>query len=811
MPAGPVPAAVNGGALATYAPDPGRYDELLSPGGTVREHWRPLLAAAGRGATAEPAVLAGARDVVRRLVVENGVTYNVYADAQGAERPWELDPLPLVLTAEEWRALEPGIGQRVRLLELVLADLYGPQRLLAEGIVPPALAFGHPNFLWPCVDALPVGATWLSVCATDLARGPDGRWRVLADRTQTPSGAGYALESREIVEQVWPDAVRALGVRRLTAFFGELREQLLAGGDEGIAVVLTPGPLNETYFEHAYLARQLGFVLVEGADLTVRDHTVYLKTLGGLKRVRTILRRLDDDYADPLELRSDSALGVAGLLGAVRAGRVAVANALGSGVLESAAWLAYLPRAAERLLGEPLKLPSVGTWWCGERASLEYVLDNLERLVVKPTYPNQRFEPVFGERLDGPARDRLVARLRARPQAYVGQERLALGQVPVAQPGGGLAAKAYALRTFAIAGRAGRRVLPGGLARFAGEEAVDVVSAQRGGGSKDVWVLPERASPAPVAGAGPRPVVRREEEVPSRLLENLYWFGRYLVRAEDKARLLRAALAATVDDAVAGEALAHCVAAGAVPAGRGAAASVADERNPLGLVADLRRLARSATQVRGRLGAGAWAAIADLQRRLDARDARESPREALDRSLLSLAALTGLTLEDMRRDAGWRLLRVGRRLERLQSGGTRLAAHLASAAAAEPAVVEWLLDLSDARRAYLSRYVSAPRLGPLADLLVRDPEHPRSLACLARQVAADLARIGPGDGLDVAAAALAVAVDEAALAALEAEPAARTRLAGRLRDAVAGAGELSDRLSQRYFAHVGGEARVLAT
>src|SRR5579871_3395885 len=336
--------AVPASALAGYHPEPGRHDELLDASGAVRSHWQRLMQ---HFASADPRhSRQRSLQLTRRLIAENGVTYNVYADSQGAERPWTLDPLPWVLTDAEWTDIERGIAQRARLLNSLLCDLYGPQRLLAEGVVPPQIAFGHPNFLWPCHGVMPRENLWLRLYAADLARGPDGRWRVVADRTQAPSGAGYALENRQIMEQVLPHAIRELGVRRIRGFFSELREQLLSGVDEGaedLAVILTPGPHNETYFEQAYLAHQLGWPLVEGADLTVRRDTVFLKTLRGLRRVHTIIRRVDDDWCDPLELRSDSTLGIPGLIGALRAGRVTLANALGSGVLESPAWLGFMP------------------------------------------------------------------------------------------------------------------------------------------------------------------------------------------------------------------------------------------------------------------------------------------------------------------------------------------------------------------------------------------------------------------------------------------------------------------------------------
>ena len=808
--------------LASYVPDPHRYDELLDTDGTIRAHWRPLLAAAA--GTDPRATVRRALDITRRLVVENGVTYNVYADPKGADRPWALDPLPLVLPAAQWRTIDQGLVQRAALLDALLADLYGPQRLIAEGIVPAALPFGHPNFLWPAHGVVPRGGQWLPVYAADLARAPDGRWWILSDRTQTPSGAGYALENREIVEQVWPDAIAELGVRRIGSLFGALRERLLGLADDGespLAVVLTPGHFNETYFEHAYLARHLGFALAEGSDLTVRNDTVYLKTLAGLRRVHTILRRLDDDYADPVELKSDSALGVAGLMGAVRAGRVALANALGSGVLESAAWLGFLPRVAERLLGEPLLLPSVATWWCGEAPALEYVLDNLQQLVIKPTYPNQRFEPVFGARLDGAARASMVERLRARPYAYVAQEHLALSQAPVWRADGAnqLAAKAVSLRVYAIAGPDARHVLPGGLARVAGDAAAEVVSTQRGGGSKDVWVLHDPThEPAPVSPSAPARAAIRHDEIPSRLVENLYWFGRYLVRCEDKARLLRATLAARVDYTAWQAAVATARSLGVVALEQTPSASVRDTDNPYGLIADVRRLTWCASQVRGRLSSSCWSAVADMQSRLnEALASREDPRAILDRLLLSLAALAGFALDAMTQDAGWRFLRVGRRLERLQFVCSVLGSLVASDAALSQAPAEWLLDAYESLRVYRSRYVCAPRLGPLVDLIARDAEHPRAITYLMNSMAKDLAAIGQLTGAagEEPLDASLMALSDEDLVALEAAgadgAAARYALVVRLRALAHAAADLSDRLSMRYFAHISLDAQALAT
>ncbi|HEY5019464.1 MAG TPA: circularly permuted type 2 ATP-grasp protein, partial [Steroidobacteraceae bacterium] len=608
-----------------YAGTPQRYDELLDRDGSIRAHWRPLIEHLASGG---PEAARRSVEMTRRLVVENGVTYNVYADPQGRDRPWQLDPLPLLIAADEWRGIEAGVQQRAQLLNALLADLYGAQHLIAEGIVPAELAFGHPNFLWAAHDTQPAGNTWLHLYAADLARAPDGRWWVLSDRTQTPSGPGYALENRAIIGRVLPGLVNELTVRPLAGFFHTLRENLMAFADDGdapVAVVLTPGPFNETYFEHAFLARQLGLPLVQGQDLTVRADTVYLKTLPGLRRVHAILRRLDDDYCDPLELRADSALGVPGLLGAVRARRVLLANALGSGLLESAAWQGFLPGAAQRLLAEPLRLPSVATWWCGERPALDYVITHLDQLVVKPTFPNQQFDPCFGRDLGPEERAELIGRLRARPYAYVAQERVSLSQAPSWRAGATvrLAPRTLTMRVYAIATPAGYRVMPGGLARIAAEGVVDIVSSQRGGGSKDVWVLaangvPEAASVTDAASEAQSLARRmRHDELPSQLVENLYWLGRYSERCEDKARLVRATLAMRTSASVWRSAREQCVRYGVLPAEGDPAQTVFDDAHESGLAGDLGRLGWCAAQSRSRLSAEHWRSISVMQQQFN--------------------------------------------------------------------------------------------------------------------------------------------------------------------------------------------------
>ena len=799
------------------------YDELVDRDGEVRGYWRPLLDdLAARGADS---VRYGV-ETARRLIVENGVTYNVYADAKGKDRPWVLDPLPFLLPAAEWRTIAAGIAQRAEVCDLLLGDLYGPQRLLAQGVVPPELPFGHPNFLWPCVGIAPPRGRWLHLYAADLARASDGRWWVLGDRTQTPSGAGYALENRQIVTQVFPELVQDLDVCPLDDFFATLRSRMLAfaPADEApLAVVLTPGPWNETYFEHAYLARQLGFPLVEGQDLTVRDDAVFLKTLRGLRRVHTILRRLDDDFCDPLELRGDSALGVPGLIHAARAGTVTIANALGSGVLESAGWMGFLPGVAERVLGTKLLLPSVATWWCGEGPALDYVVDNLHRLVVKPAFPNQRFEPVFGRDLDGPERAEIRTRIRKHPHAYVAQERFSLSQAPVWRADAKLSfrARSLGIRVYALATANGYRVMPGGLARVAVGDLADVLSTQRGGGSKDVWVLglaAEADTEDECDGRAVRSAARDNDDLPSRLVENLYWLGRYTERCDDKTRLLRATFAVRSRPEIWARAVETCRMFDATVPADGSGGPIFAGTPTDGLFADLRRLVASASEARARLSSEGWRIVSRLARQLRGGPSPMlDPRDTLDRLLLSLTALAGLVFDDMSQDHGWRLTMLGRRLERLQFLSLLIAGRLGAGQRLPQPELEWLLEIADCTVHYRRRFLSSPQLGPLLELLVLDETNPRAVAFQwqdVRRLEAELAvpfAATIDDTLEHAIDDLREARFDRVDGANDEAVRARRDVAVRLDRVALVAGRLSDRLAARHFSHTGEDIHTVTT
>jgi uncharacterized circularly permuted ATP-grasp superfamily protein/uncharacterized alpha-E superfamily protein len=819
--------------LPDYQAPEGHFDELRNAAGALRPQWARF---AERALGTSAGALTRKQERVARQLHEHGVTYNVHAAGDGATRPWTLDTLPLILPAAEWEVLAAGLRQRARLLNATAADVYGDQVLLGEGVVPAALVFGHPGFLRAAHGVSIPNGVFVHQVAFDLARSPDGQWWVVGNRAQAPSGSGYALENRITVSRLFPDAFRDLRVHMLAPFFRALQETMLASapsdGEAPHVVLLTPGPYSETYFEHAYLAGYLGFTLVEGGDLTVRGDRVYLKTLTGLRRVHAILRRLDDDFCDPLELRADSTLGVPGLVQAWRAGGVLVANAFGTSVLESPGLMGFLPGACERLLGEPLALPSVASWWCGEAAARDDVLPRFAEMVVKPAFPDAAFEPVFARDLDEAAREQWVERIRASPGQYVLQEYVALSHAPAWQDGR-LESRALMLRVFLVAdGRGDYRVLPGGLARIASDDRH--VSGQRGGSSKDAWVL----SDAPVEAFSmlpgrlrPEDVVRSQRVVSSRAGENLFWLGRYTERSESAARLLRAilsrlpmadALSPSLRRAFAQAAVEHGLVAGREEdeyvtqpdlLERDLIDGLAGPEHPGSLAFNLAQTARVAGQLRTRLSADHWRLVHRLTEIFPVGSPPSGLADALDRidgAVVLLLAASGLETNHMTRDLGWRFLGLGHHLERL-AHTSRVVASVAAAADTEPsALLEWLLDVCDGTITYRTRYLRAPELLPAMDLLLFDPRNPRSAAFQLAQLQKHLGRL-PDRRLGEADAELAALASRCTTSKATAGGGlSGIALEAFLHDGQQVAGRLSDALALRYFSHVYESRRAVA-
>jgi uncharacterized circularly permuted ATP-grasp superfamily protein/uncharacterized alpha-E superfamily protein len=838
----PAKATAGGDPFRGYRPPAGSYDEFVDAAGAPRRSWQKFVASLAQLGFGE---LALRWEQAQRLIRENGITYNLYGDAFGQTRPWPLDALPLLLAGEEWRRLSLGLEQRARLLNLVVADVYGPRRLLTEGLIPPELIFGHPGFTRPYHGQNVPGQCYLHLYAADLVRSGEAWW-VLADRTEAPSGSGYALENRIVVSQMLSQVFHDCQVQRLASYFIELRKTLreLApqNRDNPRIVLLSQGPRNPNYFEDAYLSRYLGYTLVEGGDLAVRGNRVLLKTLSGLLPVDVILRRLDDEDCDPLELRGDSSLGVAGLLQAARSGHVVIANALGSGLVESPAFLAFLPGLCRALLGEELKLPSVATWWCGDPQAMNYVLANLNRLVIKQAFRRGAQEPIFGEHLSRLNTAQLADTIRANPYAYVGQEQITGSTAPVWNSGE-VQPWNVSLRAFLVRSQEGYYALPGGLARASGPAgAGEALPAE---GSKDVWVLSEgpvtHVSLLTPAGQ-PIELKRSGADLPSRVADNLYWLGRQVERAEGAARLLRTVFIRLASEAeresmpelpVLIRALADQgqIEPGFVVEGirqqmpaieNELPRAMFDEQQPGSLRHTLSALYRLASMVRDRMSLDSWRILNRIEQQSQPprRGRTLEPAEVLSvlsDVIIDLSAFAGLTTESMTRTQGWRFLDVGRRLERsLYTIGLARNAVIQLPTQEGP-VLESLLEVADSLMTYRSRYLSSLQLAPVLDLILTDETNPRSLAFQLAALADHVEQLprdrnqpqrSPEQRIMMSALGSVRMVDIEALC--EVQPGGeRTHLERLLSRLALQLPKLSDVISHRYLIHAG-SARQLA-
>lgn len=829
-----------------------RYNELLDSHGLPRPHWQAMFA---QLQAEDSTTLKQRMEAVQRQIRDNGVTYNVYADTHGAQRPWDLDVLPLIIPQHEWQQISAAVAQRATLMNRILLDVYGEQQLLQSGQLPPALVVGHDDFLPSCVGMPHYDQIALHSYAVDIARAPNGQWWAVSDRTLAPTGAGYALENRTIISGAFPELFRDLHIERLSGFFASMRDSLahwghrvaenqqktsaaiptLRPGEPPLVVILTPGPYNETYHEQSFLAGYLGYPLVQGSDLTVRNGVVWLKTIAGLKPVHAILRRIDDDYCDPLELNAESLLGVAGLAQVARLGNVVIANALGANLLQSGALLGFLPQLCQSLLGEPLRMPSVATWWCGEASALQYVLDNLDYLVIKPAFPQLQSMPVFGEDLSATQKQALIAKLRAQPAQYIAQEQVAISHAPVMvnpqQPQ--LNALAVSVRVYAFATPNGYAIMPGGLARVASGKDARVVTMQRGGTSKDTWVI-SQAKPAPFSllrkTTSSKDLVRENTYLSSRMAENLFWYGRYSVRHLQKALMLRTTIRTLLDYTP--EARAHewptlqglCLWFELLPAAKGEHAHanwqpLSDEAiEPLlisavfsqhanSLATSVQQLYQQAFNLRERISNDHWRTVNMLSRQFASQHSHPSLQAAnaqLELAISQFVTLTGFAMDWMTRDLGWRFMSLGRRIERLQFMCVCLSRALGMPAQAN---LEWLLQVTNNLVTYRARYAAHPEWLPVLDMLLMDGQNPNAIAFQIRGLVKYLQEMDAQDGAGGMASDLAACWQ--ALLALDPDqhfyPASPT-LADWLQHTYQVTLALSDRLSVRFFSYTSSHA-----
>jgi len=736
--------------FAAYRLSPGVADELFDADGRMRPVWRRFVERFARLNTEQVIARFERADQYLR---DAGVFFRQYSNDPLAERAWPLSHIPVILHESEWDEICKGLAQRADLLEAVMADLYGPGKLVSGGHLPAELVAGSKQWLRPMVGVKPRGGHYLHFIAFEIGRSPDGSWFVLGDRTQAPSGAGFALENRMATGRIFPERFPRAHIHRLAGFFGAFRSAMekLAegpGGRERASAILTPGPHNDSYYEHTYIARYLGLMLLEGEDLLVEDGKARVRTIEGPQPLGAIWRRIDAAYADPIELDASSQIGTPGLMEAVRTGDLAMVNALGSGLLEMRAMLAFLPRISQVLTGKPLQMPNIATWWCGGSRERAYVRDNAHRMMIGSAYAcDLPFDlgatTALGGTFRGSARSSIADWLAAEGPMLVGQEAVTLSTTPAwveADEGGQVEPRPMTVRVFAARTPAGWIFMKGGYARIGKSGDATALAMQRGGAVADVWVVSDRPvaqeSLLDTTGHGARRAA--PGILPARAADNLYWLGRYVERTEDAIRLIRAyhlRLASTDNPED--------------PRLRQLRAFLANYGFDLGppipaaLVERIEAARSCAAKVRDRFSTDGWAALGDLARTARAMTQTAKPGDDAARAmsvlLRKITGFSGLVHENMYRFSGWHFLSFGRALERADA----LAAMLSTFADPEApsGALDIAIEVADSTITHQRRYRMERSRESVVDLLALDGDNPRAILFQIerlRRLAADM-------------------------------------------------------------------------
>lgn len=767
--------------FADYHPSAKAFDELFEKQTslekrTPRSKWKSVLNELEAIAPADRTQLWHQAD---EFVRENGVTYNAFSEEGVVARPWEIDLFPVVFSEVEWLAISDGLIQRTRLLDAIVRDIYGDQKLLKSGAIPPEIVFSHPGFHRPFCDLPRPQDSSIAMCGYELARSPKGSWYVMADRFDAPAGAGYALENRLAVSRTLPHAIQRTQVQRLAPFFltllSRLRSLAFRNTTDPRIVILTGGPSQSTYFEDVFLARYLGLFLVEGGDLAVRDDDVFIKTVDGFLAVDVIFNRIRESDIDALEVIGGGAGGVAGIVNAVRQKRVAMTNSLGAGIAESPVWMPFLRGLCRELLGEDLILPSIATWWCGAPQELKYVLEHLDELVIKPAFEYSGGHEDIVALMSAKQRDDLIAEIKRRPADFVAQERITRSVAPSWSPHG-ITAGYHAFRTFVTADELQRNqraanyeAMPGALVRVADDSAPMQLSISAGQRSKDAWVLSsEPVTHVTLLAAKSRAVSPRRNAhlVPCRIADNLFWFGRTLDTLDVDARLMRAILDRIESDRATDEipeipSLLRALVGSDLLEPEYAVGELAQNLPPLeeaivgGLLSysrpgsirsELSELSRIASNSRDRISPDTWQAVRQIDESFVPIDTSRTPNAGeclnmLDDLLVGLAACSGMITDGMVRGAAWRFCRIGRLLGRAERTVTLIRHAWPRSNQDGAPVLDALLEVMDGRITYRSRYLADlhPRL--VLDLLVFDETNPRSLAFQLTQLAKEIHRL----------------------------------------------------------------------
>ena len=751
-------------------------DEMYSLNSGMKPYWNKLLTEFDTlGITG----LTARQKDIDWLLSENGVTYNVYNDPKGMHRPWNLNVIPFMLHQDEWTKVEAGLKQRAELLNLVLKDVYGERKLIKNGIVPYEVIYGHRGFLRQCSGMELKLEQYLSIYAADLCRGTDGRLWVVNDRTEAPSGMGYALENRSTTSRILSDMYAEMKVKRLSGFFQEFNQMLIDAApgkkENPTIVILTPGSHNETYFEHAYMASFLGYPLVQGNDLVVRDGFLWMKSLQGLKQIDVVLRRVDDAFTDPLELREDSHLGVAGLLDVVRRKNVAVINPIGSGVIENPGLIPFMPAIAKYFLEEELKLPQIASWWCGQEKERNYVLEHISELVIKRIDRTNRESIYFCEQMSAKELEELKKVIIERPYRFVAQERINFSTAPNLSKDK-LEPRNVVARSFCIASKGEYSVMPGGLVRVAPDGETVRVSNQRGGTSKDFWILDDaeikedknrqwqKKSSIAISGL---------DDLPSLTAENLYWAGRYVGRTLVNARFLRTvmrqmAIVQNRDEKPDSEKLKVLFKAvtqltGTYPGfvekdKNGNLAmdnpyeemlSVILDKNRIGSLAHtISMFSNSYYSIRNLWSSDMWRVFENIQKLWNALVEGEDHSinkilKVLNQLITRLIAFMGLIEESIMVQQGLLLYFIGLQLEQSTLNITKCRALLTIKydEQVEYDLLEYLLTSHESLNIYRYSYRSHIELAHVLDLVVLDLDYARSLTFMINRIQKDIARL----------------------------------------------------------------------
>lgn len=809
--------SVNNLPLPSGAPE-SAWDETTGKDGNVRPVWSTIARKFQTMTADERGALSASAD---RLLDDLGTTFNVYSDVGGTGQPYQIDAVPLMIPRADWDKVAAGLSQRIRLLEMVVADLYGPQKLLAEGLIPPDLIHSNRAFQPQVRGVQPLGGRFLVTISSDLVRMPSGAWTVMQDHIQGPQGLGQVLENRNVTSSLLSDEFENSGIARLGPYFDSERATLQALSIQRQelpnVVILTSGFRHPSYFEHAYKARLLGFPLVEAADLTVREKRLYLKTLAGLRRIDGVACRIGDEGIDPLEFWTSGRGGVPGLVEAWRSGNVTLANAPGTALAASPALLPFLPRICREWLKEDLKLPFVETWWLGNSDVRAKVIENLNRYVLLSAYPGDPLLPARWSSLSPNAKKHWLALIDERPHDFVAQLDVTPSQAPSLE-GRSFGSKPIVLRGFAVNAPGGPVVLPGGLGRVGKLGQPPQLWPSHAGFTKDVWIA-EDPGAAPVTASQhdeePGKVLRHPAafEVPSRIAEQLYWVGRYAERIEIATRLLRVTLRHMVGETGRRQRdqLIACLdlinGAGMLPKDRKNKTSgmfsalvelVHGTSSRSGLGPLVRALLSNAAAARDRLSDDTWRFFNRLEGVIH--PPAHVPQAAelsqtLDTFILHLSAFAGMQAENMTRGQGWRFLEIGRRLER--SLGTLSLLHTAAEFGdADSNILEPLLETCDSVMTYRRRHFSKPHWNEVCGLLFSDPTNPRSVAFQIEILKRESA-LFPGDptfGLFPQIAERLKTLDEPFRNAKPQTPEELETFSQALE-------ELSDLLTQHYFSH----------